>query len=52
VITALSKSRQTECAIPNRLTPQEIDELRESVYRMDAEMQAILATRKKQAEAV
>jgi len=30
----------------NRLTPQEIDELRESVHRMDAEMQAILAQKK------
>jgi hypothetical protein len=35
----------------NRLTPQEIDELRESAHRMDAEMQAILAAWKKQAEA-
>ena len=29
----------------NRLTPQEIVELRASVHRMDAEMQAILAAR-------
>ena len=36
---------------PTRLTPQEIDELRESVHRMDAEMRAILGARKKQAEA-
>jgi hypothetical protein len=50
VITALSKSRRTECAIPNRLTPQEIDELRESARRME-EMRSILAARKKQAEA-
>jgi hypothetical protein len=33
----------------NRLTPEEIDELRESVHRRDAEMRAILAARKKQA---
>jgi hypothetical protein len=35
----------------NRLTQHEIDELRASVHRMDAEMQAILAAWKKQAEA-
>jgi hypothetical protein len=34
----------------NRLTPQEIDELRESAHRMDAKMRAILA-KEKQAEA-
>jgi hypothetical protein len=36
---------------PNDLTPQEIDGLQESAHRMDAEMQAILDSRKKQAEA-
>lgn len=35
----------------NRLTPQEIVELRESVHRWGAELRAILAARKKQAEA-
>jgi DNA-binding transcriptional regulator YiaG len=35
----------------NRLTPQEIDALREGAHRMDAEMQAILDARKRQAEA-
>jgi hypothetical protein len=35
----------------NRLTPQEIDELRASAHRMDAEMCSWLAARKKQAEA-
>ena len=34
----------------NRLTPQEIDELRESARQMGAKMQAILA-KEKQAEA-
>jgi hypothetical protein len=34
----------------NRLTPQEIDELRESVHRRNAEMRAILDARRKQAE--
>jgi hypothetical protein len=31
---------------PTRLTPQEIDALRQSVHRMDAEMRAILAQKK------
>jgi hypothetical protein len=35
---------------PNHLTPQEIDELRASVRRRDAEMRAILAARKHQTE--
>jgi hypothetical protein len=34
----------------NRLTPQEIDALRESAHRMDAEMRAILAVRKNRSE--
>jgi hypothetical protein len=34
----------------NRLTPQEIDALRESAHRMDAKMQAVL-DKEKQAEA-
>jgi hypothetical protein len=35
----------------NRLTPQEVVELRENVHRRGSEMRAILAARKKQAEA-
>ena len=36
---------------PNRLTPQEIDELREHTRQMDEEIRSKLAARKKQAEA-
>jgi hypothetical protein len=36
---------------PNRLTPQEMDELREHARQMGEEMQAILDARTKQAEA-
>jgi hypothetical protein len=35
---------------PNRLTPQEIDDLRESARQMGEKMRSILAVRKKQAE--
>jgi hypothetical protein len=54
ILSPMSKHPKTiaePSTASNRLTPQEIVALRESAHRMDAEMQAILDARKKQAEA-